>query len=46
MTESLLIEYQQCDFELEPERCAVFKALFGHGEVLDRAFPEEMDTFL
>lgn len=39
------LEHEQCDPELEPERCAMFSALFDHGPVEYHAFPEEMRIF-
>jgi hypothetical protein len=38
-------EFATCDAALEPERCALFDALFGWGEVAEREFPEAMATF-
>ncbi len=31
-------QFETCDPEAEPERCAVFDALFGHGDVVHRPF--------
>lgn len=41
----MMQEYLICDFDAEPERCAMLDALFGAGEVEERDFPEAMDTF-
>lgn len=38
-------EFATCDAALEPERCALFDALFGWGDVTQREFPEAMATF-
>lgn len=32
-------EYDACDANKEPERCAMLQGLFGHGEVAQKAFP-------
>jgi hypothetical protein len=37
-------EAQICDGELEPERCAMLAALFGHGEVIATEFPRSVRT--
>lgn len=42
---SVLAEHTLCDPEAEPDRCAMFRALFDHGEVVDGEFPEAMPTF-
>lgn len=42
---SVAEEARLCDPELEAERCAMLDALFGGGDVVERAFPEEMPTF-
>lgn len=33
-----------CDPTVDPERCAIFSAIFDHGAVIWRDFPPEMDT--
>lgn len=38
-------EWKACDPSLEPERCALFEAVFGRGEVEDAAFPEDLPPF-
>ena len=42
---SLRHELEICDSALEPQRCALLDALFGWGEVNERAFPMDMSTF-
>lgn len=37
-------EYERCDPAAQPERCARFAALLGHGEVEQAAFPGEFPT--
>jgi hypothetical protein len=41
---SLRDEWQRCDAQLEPERCALLDALLGWGEPADWDFPSEMAT--
>ncbi len=43
--QSLSHELEICDRALEPQRCAMLDALFGWGEVTERAFPIEMAIF-
>lgn len=43
--DDIRLEHELCDPELEPERCAMFSALFDHGPVEYHAFPEEMRIF-
>ncbi len=43
--ETVRLEYQHCDRASEPERCALFDAVFSWGEVVWREFPEGMGTF-
>jgi hypothetical protein len=38
-------EVLACDATLEPERCAILKSIFGHGDVRERDFPATMETF-
>lgn len=33
-----------CDPEITPQRCAIFGALFGHGDVEEELFPSKMPT--
>lgn len=33
------LEDQACNFDLEPERCAIIRAFLGHGEVRSKSFP-------
>ncbi len=40
----LRAEYEACDAQVEPERCARLDALFGFGEVVDAEFPESLQT--
>lgn len=35
-----------CDASVEPKRCEMMNAIFGHGQVLQGAFPEDMPEFL
>src|SRR6185436_17893280 len=37
-------EYQSCDDEKEAARCALLTAIFGHGELVPRAFAAEAST--
>lgn len=37
-------QHRTCDPAAEPERCAFFQALFGHGEVRNWDFPEVVPT--
>lgn len=37
-------EWLACRPEQEPERCAMLEAIFGHGEVRHRPFPDEFPT--
>lgn len=43
--ESLRAERQSCDSAVEADRCAFLGALFDHGDVLARDFPEIIPTF-
>lgn len=36
---SIRQEHETCDAASEPERCALLEAMFGHGEVVQVAFP-------
>lgn len=45
-TEYVRHEFSTCDAAVEPDRCAMLNALFGHGEVLHREFPAAMGTIL
>jgi hypothetical protein len=40
-----LAESRVCDAEAEPERCAILRAVFSQGDVVDRDFPTAMETF-
>lgn len=40
----LAAEFRDCDFDLEPERCAFLEGLLGWGPVSDADFPEDMST--
>lgn len=42
--DALEAEWQACDPDLEPERCARLDAIFGHGEVLDQPFSADLPT--
>jgi hypothetical protein len=44
--ESLEREQGACDPAAEPERCALLEALLEPGDVLERDFPPELETFL
>ncbi len=37
-------EHESCDPQQEPDRCAIFSALFDHGRVEHQDFPDEMST--
>ena len=37
-------EHQECDPSAEPQRCALLRALFEHGEVRSWTFPESVPT--
>jgi hypothetical protein len=37
--------HDTCDADVEPERCAIYSALFTHGDVVQAQFPEEMPIF-
>jgi hypothetical protein len=37
-------EHEACDPDLEPDRCALFSALFDHGEVVHEDFPSDLPT--
>jgi hypothetical protein len=41
----LVHERETCVASSEPERCATLEAIFGHGPVVEGAFPSEMVTF-
>jgi hypothetical protein len=43
--DELRSEAHACDAGAEPERCAMFVALFGQGNVVDAEFPETLSTF-
>lgn len=37
--EEFKLQDQSCNFDLEPERCAIIRAFLGHGEVRSKSFP-------
>jgi hypothetical protein len=37
-------QFATCDSQAEPERCAMFAAIFGHGELVPRAFSDQAAT--
>jgi hypothetical protein len=37
-------QYLGCDATAEPERCAMFAAIFAHGELVPRAFSDKART--
>ena len=41
----LRAELATCDPSLEPDRCEVLEALFGHGTVAHLSFPDTLRTF-
>ena len=43
--DSLRIQEQACDWQLEPHRCEMLSAVFGGGVVEETPFPTDMDTF-
>lgn len=43
--ESLRAQWQSCDADEEPDRCAMLDSLFGLGEVRFRQFPQDMRVF-
>lgn len=43
--DSLRLQNQSCDWQLEPERCEMLSALFDGGEVTETSFPIAMPTF-
>lgn len=43
--EELRQEWTMCDASAEPERCAALSAMFEHGPVVHRPFPDEYDVF-
>jgi hypothetical protein len=43
--DSLRIQEQACDWQLEPHRCEMLSAVFGGGTVDETPFPAAMDTF-
>jgi hypothetical protein len=44
-TETLRVDSQTCNWQVEPHRCDMLSAVFNGGPVLDGAFPEDMLTF-
>jgi len=36
-------QYEVCEPDVEPERCAFFDAIFGYGEVVHQPFPEPLE---
>lgn len=42
---NVLIEHERCDVSREPERCALLKAIFAQGQVVEREFPLTMPVF-
>ena len=42
--ETLLPEHEDCDVADDPDRCAMFSALFDHGEVFIDPFPDSFPT--
>jgi hypothetical protein len=42
--ELLREEHARCDWGADPDRCAMFAAIFDHGEVFEDPFPAEMAT--
>lgn len=38
-------QFTTCDPAAEPERCAFYRALFGHGDVVSDRFPDEVPLF-
>lgn len=42
--ERVRAEHAACDPAVEPERCAFFRALFEHGDVVQGAFPASLPT--
>jgi hypothetical protein len=38
------LEHEGCDAEADPERCAIYSALFDHGDVVHRDFATELST--
>ncbi len=42
--ERVRLMHESCDAEDEPERCAIFSALFDHGEVVPHTFSESLST--
>lgn len=43
--DSLALTAQSCDWQSEPHRCEMLAAVFGGGQVIAGAFPDEMQTF-
>jgi hypothetical protein len=41
----VLAEHERCDVGREPERCALLKAIFAQGQVVERDFPLTMPVF-
>lgn len=41
----VVYQYETCDHEAEPERCAFYAALFDQGQVTRGEFPPELPTF-
>lgn len=37
-------QFEQCDEQAEPRRCAMLDALFGYGSVVEQGFPEALPT--
>jgi hypothetical protein len=37
-------QFLTCDVMADPERCAIFSAVFGHGDLQPRAFSENART--
>jgi hypothetical protein len=42
--DEVLASYERCDWAETPQRCEILTALFGHGEVVHREFPEYLPT--
>lgn len=42
--DALRAAHAGCDAEADPARCAIYSAIFDHGPVIWRDFPDEMDT--
>lgn len=42
--DDIVSAYEECDSEETPERCAIYEALFAHGDVEEELFPADMPT--